>query len=220
MKVAILSAILGNFDKPVDPVEQELPEGVTEIAFHRFTDENFPPITGMTPRMQYRLCKMFGWEMFQGYDIYIWLDGSVSLQRPDCVKWYLEQLGDADAAFFRHPQRNTILDEAVHIDDKLRQNHWYITPRYKNGLHFEQVQVANNDSTFKDTVLYTSTAFVYRNNEKGRELMKVWWYYQTRYYTCDQVNLPYAIHKSGAVVNRIPDNQYKIGYLSLVSHHK
>ena len=120
MKVAILSANLGNFDTPIDPVKQDLPEGV-EIAFHRFTDEDFPPITGLTPRFQYRIPKMFGWQMFPGYDIYIWLDASMSLQRSDSVKWLLDQLGEADVAFFKHPWRKTIKEEVNHIEEYLKK---------------------------------------------------------------------------------------------------
>ena len=111
MRICILTAILGDFDFPVDPVEQELPDGV-EIDFHRFTDKNFLPITGLTPRFQYRIPKMFGWQMFPGnYDYYFWLDGSCSLRRSDCIKWYLEQIGDNDVAFFRHPARRNIRQE-------------------------------------------------------------------------------------------------------------
>jgi hypothetical protein len=220
MKVAILTCILGNFDTPVDPVPQDLPEGVEEIAFHRFTDEDFPPITGLTPRLQYRIPKLFGYEMFPGYDIYIWLDGSVTLKRPDCVKWYLEQLGDADFAFFKHPTRRNIRQESEHIEEKLQQDHWYITPRYKNGLHKEMVNVALSDSDFKDNVLYTSTAFVYRASLEAIKALQLWWLYQSRYYTCDQIAQPFAMFKADAKVNVINENQYKIGYLSLVSHHK
>ena len=218
MKVAILSANLGNFDNNTkDPVLQSSP---LEVKFHRFTDDDFPPIAGLTPRLQYRISKLFGYEMFPGYDVYIWFDSSCSLQRPDCVDWYLEQLGDADMAFFRHPQRNSIEREVQHIEAKLATDHWYITPRYKNGLHREFLNIVQEDKTFKDDNLYASTAFIYRANEKSIEMLHYWWFYQSRYFTCDQVQLPYAIHKSGAKVNKIPDNLFQIGYLSLVTHHK
>ncbi len=220
MKVAILTAILGNFDTPVDPVEQELPEGVESVTFHRFTDEDFPPITGLTPRLQYRIPKLFGWEMFPGYDVYIWLDGSVTFKRPDCLKWFLDQLGDADFAFFKHPVRRNIRQESAHIEEKLQQGSGYIVSRYKNGLHREMVNHALGDTAFKDNQLFTSTSFIYRDSALTRDALRMWWFYQSRYYTCDQINQTYALFRSGAKVNVIPDNQYKIGYLSLVSHHK
>src|ERR1051326_2688845 len=100
MKVAILQANLGDFDSPRDPVQQTVP-----FTFHRWTDDNFPPITGLTPRMQYRIPKTHGWQMLPGYDIYVWLDGTVSFKRGDCLQWYLDQLGDNDIALFKHPNR-------------------------------------------------------------------------------------------------------------------
>lgn len=219
MKVAILTAVLGGFDELIDPIAQNLPSDV-EVAFHRFTDEDFPPIVGLTPRLQYRIPKLFGWEMLPGYDVYIWLDGSVSLQRDDCVQWFLEQLGDTDMAFFSHPVRRNVRQEVEHIEEKLQQNHPYMMPRYANGLHKEHHQVMKADSSFKDDKLLTSTAFIYRNSEVARQTMKEWWFQQSRYFTCDQVALPYVLHTIKPRFNIIKENQYKIGYLSLVSKHK
>lgn len=227
MKIAILSAILGNFDSPVDPVPQDLPEGV-EVTFHRFTDTDFPPITGLTPRFQYRIPKMFGWQMFPGYDVYIWLDGSMSLTRPDSVKWLLEQLGNTDIAFFKHPWRKTVKEEVDHIEQKLQEGNKYITSRYKNGLHREQL----NEFTLNDDTLYASTAFIYQYNFKSSTLLQNWWLFQSRYYTCDQVNLPFAIEKTKRdlrfyadelkplTVKKIDEDIFKIPYISLVSKHK
>lgn len=217
MKIAILSANLGNFDTPLDPVPQETEH---EVTFHRFTDSDFPPISGLTPRLQYRIPKLFGWEMLPEHDIYIWLDSSVSLQRPDCVNWYLEQLGNADCAFFRHPWRGTVKDEVEHIEKKLEEGNEYITSRYRNGLHREFLDHMNQDPWYRDDTLYASTAFIYRNSYLMQNALKLWWYYQSRYFTCDQVQLPYVLYKESIIVKKIPDNLFKIGYLSLVSHHK
>jgi|SRR3990167_8086126 len=222
MRIALLSANLGNFDvNAKDPVKQDLPEGVSEITFHRFTDEDFPPIAGLTPRLQYRIPKLFGWQMFPGYDIYIWFDSSCSLQRADCVKWFLDQLGDNDMAFFRHPWRSTIKQEVDHIEEKLKLDHWYITPRYKNGLHKEFLEFIKQDEDFIDENLYASTAFIYKNNNASQITMANWWSLQSRYFTCDQIHLPYAMFLTlGLKVKKILDNLFKIGYLSLVSHHR
>lgn len=215
MRIAVLSCILGKFDTPIDPVAQSIPH-----AFYRFTDENFPPITGLTPRLQYRIPKLFGWQMFPGYDVYIWLDGSMSFTHKESVAWFLGKLGGADAAFFKHPQRKTIKEEVEHIELKLRKENKYITTRYKNGLHRQQLEEIKADKGFTDDILYTSTAFVYRNNDKVRAMMRYWWYYQSRYFTCDQVSQPYAVYLSKARVNLIKENQFKIPYLELVSPHK
>ena len=219
IKVAVLSANLGNFDTLVENVKQELPSNV-EVVFHTFTDVDFPPMTvAMAPRMQYRIPKLFGWQMFPGYDYYIWLDGSMSLQNPQSVKWFLGQCR-GDIALFRHPWRKTVKEEVDHIEQKLQQNHKYMVPRYKNGLHKEQYAECLADPKFKDKNLYTSTAFIYKNNKKVREMLKEWWYYSSRYFTCDQVALAYVVHKHELKINVIEENQYNIPYMTLTSKHK
>ena len=220
MKIAILSANLGNFDDCVDPVKQDLPQGVSEIVFHRFTDQNFPPITGLTPRLQYRIPKLFGWQMFPGYDFYIWMDGGITFKRPDSVSWYLQQLQDADCLFFKHPWRSTIRQEVDHIEEKLKLNQPYIVPRYKNGLHKEQLAEILKDSGFVDNTLYASTVFIYRNIPKVHEAMKMWWYHQSRYFTVDQIVLPYVIYKNDLKIKVINENVFKFIHAGLVSHHK
>lgn len=214
MKLAILSCILGGFDTPVDPVEQSVP-----FYFHRFTDSDFPPITGLTPRLQYRIPKLFGWEMLPNYDYYVWLDGAVSFKRGDCLTWWLNQLGDGDIAFFKHPSRRNIRQEVEHIQEHLELGKPYITARYKNGLHQEQLQVIL-DSGYKDRSLYASTAFIYKNTPQVQEFMKDWWYYQSRYFTCDQVPLPWLLEKHKLKVKTLDEPIYKTGYISLVSHHR
>ena len=217
-KVAILQANLGNFDECIDPIKQEFD---VEVIFHRYTDKNFSPITGLTPRLQYRIPKTHGWEMFPGYDIYIWIDGGISFERSDCVKWFIEQLGDKDAFFFRHPfGRRKIRHEVEHIDEKLKANHPYMIPRYGNGLHKEMYNEILKDKDYKDNRLYASTVFAYRNIPKVQQMLKDWWYYQSRYYTCDQIHLPYVIWKNKLDINVFNENLFKIGYVSLVSHHK
>lgn len=220
MRVAILSANLGNFDTPVDPVPQLFPEGVKQVVFHRFTDEDFPPVAGLTPRFQYRIPKLFGWQMFPDFDIYIWLDGVFSFTRDDCLQWFMQNLGDADMAFFKHPQRNTIKEEVDHIEQKLQEGSKYMIPRYKNGLHKEQMELINKDSEYTDDILYTSTAFIYRNNTYTQLALRAWWYLQSRYFTCDQVALPYALGNSLIKVNVLPGDQYHSDYLKEVSKHK
>lgn len=220
MKVAILSANLGAFDKVVKPVDQELPEGVESVTYHCWTDSDFPPITGLTPRFQYRIPKLFGWQMFPGYDIYLWLDGSVSLQDEDSLKWYMDQLGSGDMAFFDHPNRNTIREEVDHIEEHLRLGKPYITPRYKNGLHKEQLADIELDTQYIDDALYASTTFIYRDSEKVRDAMRHWWLHQSRYFTCDQVALPYVLWKEGIDVRVLDQHIYKTKFMTMVSKHK
>jgi hypothetical protein len=215
MSVAILTANLGNFDTPVDPVKQDVVS-----RFHRWTDDNFPPITGLTPRLQYRIPKYFGWQMFSGYDYYIWLDGTMSFDDPASVAWYLEQLDEKDIGLFKHPDRHSIRQEVEHIEEHLQKGKPYITSRYKNGLHQEQLAVIEKDKTYRDDRLFASTAFIYRNNARIQSMMQDWWFYQSRYFTCDQVVLPWLLDAWGVKYKVLEEELYKTKHLVRVSTHK
>lgn len=217
MKLAILSANLGNFDKVIEPVEQELPKGIESITYHCFTDADFPSITGLTPRLQYRLPKTFGWQMFEGYDYYIWLDASMSFTTPDCAQWFVDQLGNADVAVFKHPYRKSIQEEADHIEDHLKKNKPYITSRYKNGLHKEQLKDIQL-SDYLDDHLYASTAFIYRDSEEVRDALRLWWLHQSRYYSCDQLAFTFVL--KDLAVKVIDENPFSCSHMTHISKHK
>lgn len=187
MNIAVLSANLGNFDQPLEHMPQSV-----EAFYHTFTDEDFPPITGFNGRTQYRIPKTHGWQMVPGYKHYLWLDGSITMQSPDSLKWYLEQLGEADIAFFAHPSRTTIEQEVEHIEAHLAADKPYITSRYKGGLHRQFLDKIQAEG-YPDDSLYASTAFIYHDTEKVRAALADWWYAGTRYLTCDQVQLPYIL---------------------------
>lgn len=177
---------MGNFDKQIDPVEQSIP-----FDFYRFTDKNFPPrFNSLTPRLQARIPKMFGWQMKPGYDLYIWIDSSCTLLDRDSVKWFIEKLGDADIALLKHPNRRTIQEEANYLKIRLLKNCPYITPRYKNELIDEQLKEVNPKGQ-----LFASTALIYRNNPQVIEAMKEWWYMTSRFHSIDQLSLTHAVSK-------------------------
>lgn len=220
MNIAVLTANLGSFDNTVMSEIQGLIDGVETIHFYEFNDSNFPPVAGLSPRLQYRIPKLFGWEMFPDYDIYVWLDGSMNLSRPDSVKWLLDQLGAADCAFFKHPWRNTIEEEVDHIEEYLEKKNEYIVSRYENGFHQEMYKETLKHPEFKDESLFASNVFIYRNNPITRQMLREWWFWQSRYYTCDQVCLPFVLAGSGCVYKKIEEDVFKCPYVGLVSKHK
>lgn len=214
MRVAVLTANMGGFEQNATP---HVPQSVS-CDFIAFDDTNYPRRDkAMSPRLQARIPKMFGWQMAPGYDIYIWVDSSCHLQNPKSVEWFLSQLQppemDIHAAFFKHPNRNTIREEADYLKERLAMGCDYITPRYENEEIDMQMQEIIQDEGFIDYKLFASTAFVYRDHRKTRELLKEWWYHTSRYHIIDQLGLPYAIAKSRCNVRIIPDNYTKSPYI-------
>jgi len=207
MAVCTITASLGNFDKLYKPVKQSVP-----CDHYSFTDKNFPPRhRSMTPRLQARIVKCFGWQMVPEHEIYLWVDGSCQLRHEDSVKWFRDKLGDADIAVFRHPHRKTIYEEAEYLRKRLEDKCDYITPRYENELLEEQIEAVRG---YHDDRLYATTALIYRNEDKVKDMMVNWWYHISRYHTIDQLSLPYCLFWSRCKVNVIEDDFMNTPYLT------
>ena len=218
MKIAILSANLGNFDKTVPHVVQEVPKDYI-VKYHTWTDKDFKPIAGLTPRLQYRIPKLFGWEMFPGYDYYLWLDGSMHMNNPKSLKFMIDCIKDTEFAIFKHPHRHSVDQEVRYIEWKLSIRNMYIARRYHGGLHRENLELMKKDPNWVDDKLYASTIFMYRNIPRVQDMMKSWWYYQSRYFSCDQVPLPYVLYKHEVSVYRIDKNVFKNEFFETGGRH-
>ena len=204
-QIGVITANLNDFEKMAAPVPQS-----EDFTFYRFTDNNFPPRSkAMTPRLQARIVKCFGWQMIPRHEYYLWVDSSVQLGNEDSIKWFVEQLGEADIAVMRHPNRKTIQDEALYLKERLKKKCRYITQRYKGELIDEQMAEINNPRL----PLYATTALIYRNTYDVQKMMKEWWYHISRYHTIDQLSLPHVLEESPLEVNVIPDSFLDTPYL-------
>src|SRR3990167_4918838 len=104
MKIAVVSASLGGFDKETVHVPQSISHD-----YFMFTDENFPPrAKSMTPRLQAKIPKCFGWQLKPGYDFYMWIDGNLRMKDENTLKYFYENCHEYDVAVLQHPRRNTI----------------------------------------------------------------------------------------------------------------
>lgn len=216
MKVAVVSANLGSFERAVEHPPQSI-----ACDYFNFTDKSFPPRPkSLTPRLQARIAKIFGWQMVPGYDYYIWVDSSCAFTGPDSAKLFLQQCQGADVVVFKHPNRNTIQEEADYLKYRLSINCPYITPRYENELIDEQLAEIQADKSFADQNLFASTAIIYRNSDKVKDMMKEWWYHTSRYHSIDQLSLPYVLAKSGLRVKILPDRYSNSPYITYIRNKK
>lgn len=208
LSVAVITANLGNFDKRIDPVPQSMP-----FDFYRFTDETYKPrASAMTPRLQSRLVMMFGWEMIEkAYDAYVWVDASCTLQNPDSVKWFVQQLEGVEIALFEHPNRKTVQEEADYIQHRLDIDCPYITPRYQNEDIWGQMKQVNPNDP-----LLIGTAFAYRNTYNVRLFMKEWWFHTSRYHMEAQMAQYHALKQSNASHRILRGSYFKHDYVAYV----
>lgn len=209
MKILVLSANLGGFDKPVEHAPQSL-----KADYHTFTDENFPPRSkSMTLRLQSKIPKFFGWQLIAGYDYYVWLDANFALAREDSLKYLIDSVENYDIAVFKHPVRPNIKQEVRYTRKGIKQGSQYMVGRYTGEYLKEQYRVIAKDIGYEDNLLVCGGVFVYRNIPSIQAMFKEWWYHVSRYIVEDQISFPYALKKSGVRVNVLTDNIYDTPYL-------
>lgn len=197
--IALIQASLGGFDKENTHVEQSM-----KYDRFLFTDENFPPRPkAMTPRLQAKIPKFFGWQLKPGYDFYLWLDGNIKITNPDTIKYFYEQCtkDSADFVVLRHPRRPNIRQEARYLRKGINQQSNYIVGRYVGEWTPEQVEVINKNKHYVDDLMVNGGIFMYRNHKGVQDLLKEWWYMTTRYSVFDQMAFPYLLKTSGLRLN-------------------
>ncbi len=201
MKIALITANVGGFDHAVVHESQSV-----DHDHHAFTDENFLPRSkAMTPRLQAKIPKCFGWQLAPGYDYYLWLDANLRLTHEDSVKYFLDSCLDHDMAVFRHPKRKNIWEEWRYV----RRGMWqstYLMSRYENELLAEQWQVISDDKDYEDDLLLAGGMFMYKNTPQVQAALTEWWYHMSRYLIMDQLSYPYVLKKAGLDLNVLEDS--------------
>lgn len=204
MRTAVLSASLGGIDKSAEHTNQTV-----KADYFNFNDENFPPrFNAMTPRLQAKIPKMFGWQLKPDYDAYMWLDGNIRLAHQESLQYFLDALEDHDIVVLQHPERNTIHWEYRYNWRGLNNNKpsRYLQTRYINELLDEQYEAIKSDPDYKDDLLVNGGIFMYRNTPKVHEMLKEWFYLTCRYTIMDQLSFSYVLKNSGLKVNVLPDD--------------
>lgn len=214
MKVALVSANLGAYDRPAPWLDIIVPPDV-ELSIHRLTDADLPPRPlAMTSRLMCGIPKMDGYRLCPGADVYVWMDASVS-PTPHAVAWWLDKLAGADLAVFQHPERSSIREEFAFMRARMaRPGERYLNARYR-GEWFDALEqwIADESGAtdglkpqYRDDRLFASTAFAYRPAVNVKHMLAEWWWTKSRFMLHDQLAWPLLIWKHCLRVNVIPDN--------------
>lgn len=203
--VSVLTSIYGGYDQPVPLIRQA---GVSQYLL--VTDEkvNCPPWTTVLrpdievePRYAAKRPKYQPFN-YVDTDFAVWLDGRVEPLTPQFVQWLLEQLGDADIALYKHPMRSSILEEA---EGALREDADR-PAKYTDRDLIGQAKHYLDQPGFVDDKLWQTTFYVARNNDRTKELGRLWQQEQDRYPDCllDQIPFSWCVHESGVKVADLP----------------
>ena len=200
MKVAIVTAIYGDYDTPkpigwADPAvrghlwtdSEKIAREASELGWYSVLDED-PACTDdgddrMSPMLRAKYVKTH-MHIASTADVLIWLDGSMIVTVPDFVARCVEALGDDDVSFTPHPLRTCIRPEAL-VTAALA--------RYSDCDPIKQVNYYDSIGHPRDWGLFASGAFTIRNNYVIKEFGEHWWHENvTRTYQ-DQLSLPVIV---------------------------
>lgn len=149
-------------------------------------------------RRSSRLPKILAHEFLKDYEYSIYIDGHIKLKAdPDKL---LKYLGENDIAFFKHPWRSCIYDEANAVIDQNR----------------DQPQIVGNQMNMylkegypKNNGLICGHVIVRRHNDKIAELNKLWCDIYSNYSQRDQLSFNYCAWKLGVKYSIIPGSTYE-----------
>lgn len=113
-------------------------------------------------------------------DVALWVDGSMTLARPDYGAACLAALGDDDAAFTRHPWRDCALVEGEYSAT---------LARYSSTRVREQTEFYSRFHPRRWGLIATG-AIAWRINDKTETLGRYWWEECLTWSHQDQVSLP------------------------------
>lgn len=207
---AVLTTSLGDFDRVAQYCVQSVPCVVYSY------DEPLRS-KSMTPRLQAKIPKCFGWQLYPGYDYYMWLDGNLSLAHPDTVKYFRDNC--EDIVVLAHPTHKTIHWEYRYNWRGLNNNKpsRYLQTRYINEQLDEMYEQVKD---YKDAPMVNGGVFMYRSTPQTQALLKEWWYYCSRYTVMDQLAWAYLLHKSDLKVKILPDVYNDCQWLKAGRHRK
>ena len=216
MKIAVIQASLGGLDSPCKHEKQSL-----QHDYYLFDDNSLPPRhKAMTARLQAKIPKMFAYELKPNFEYYLWLDGNLTLNNQDTLKYFVEQIQGYDIVGLKHPRIPNVRQEIRYLRKGLREQSKYLVARYDGEFLPEQTTLIQGDKDFVDDLLLIGGIFMYRNTKEVQAMLKEWFFQVCRYNVQDQISFSYVLKKSGLKVNALDHDYRNWEYIKNGSHAK
>jgi hypothetical protein len=211
MKVAVLSANFGNFDKP-----NNFPKQTIDCDRLVFDESNTPyPLSALSPRMKGKFFKMQAHKFLPEYDIFVWLDSNVKVLSSDMVSHMIEPLTDNQVSIQKHPHRSSIYEELEYMEGLMIKGSKYLNSRYQlDALKAEVKDIGEGYSN-----LYACNIFARLNSPAVNEMFDYWWEQQFLFNDFDQIRFVEVATSLKVGVLEF-GNFYKNKYYELIPHNK
>lgn len=117
-------------------------------------------------------------------DVSIWIDGSMTVKRPELAREMAHQIGVRDALFLRHPWRKCIYDEAQASRGPAK---------YAGQPMDDQVRHYAGEGHPRGWGLFATGMIVRRNTPTAAAFGDAWFHECERWSYQDQLSLPYLL---------------------------
>jgi hypothetical protein len=186
-KIAVVTCNTARIDTIKDIPQQT-------VAYDRFyyTSKKLPfPMTVLNDRIKSKYVKtqMHRIPELKGYDVLLWLDGSIQVKSEKFVEFFTKD----PFVIGKHPDRNCILDEAGFIENEIRNGNKYLESRY-NGIDLMMAALHyNNKGYVRNSGLWASGVFGMWNVKQYQNLCDQWWENILQWDGIDQISLGYLL---------------------------
>jgi len=143
-----------------------------------------------------KIPKILTHQLLPTYNYYIWHDYTnyVSLDPEKIISDYLK---DSDFAFFNHPHRNCLYDEAIEVLRSRLDHNEKINMQIK---YYTEMKVKEKNNFFE------ATTFVRRNNDVCNKVCTFWYEHMDKFSSRDQISLPAALQEYSPKISILPGN--------------
>lgn len=217
MKIALITANIGNFD-----VVREIPKQTVPFDHFYYTGENlyFPGHT-IDNRLKAKIPKIIPHKIPEllMYDYFIWIDANIQITSDKFVELFIGST--TDFIISNHPSRKTIYEEADFIISQLKGDSRYLKARYEiNSIKKEMEHI--NKEIIDAEGLYYCGVFGRYNYRKINDMCERWYLDNVLFTNFDQLNFVSNAAKSHISINTINfgGTFNKTNYFSVNKHNK
>lgn len=200
MKIAVVTAVYGEYDSPVAPPEQFFPGA--EVSWLYVTGEpvdvpapwvNIVLPSDKRPRLAAKAPKCLPQMFAPNADVTVWVDGSFRFLTPNTLLEIVNQSTGHDLSMIKHPWRDNFYDEAEFSQQMLK---YQDEPLMEQAEHYRERGIGENAGLW-------ATGLIVRRKPLNR-LGFHWLHEQHRWSIQDQVSLPPMLDELGITPHPLP----------------
>lgn len=199
MKIAIYTAIIGDYEAPRDPIFMD-----KDIDYILFTDKRteskkwdvrYIQHSGLTPRKSARAVKILSHQYLPEYDLTIWVDANFCQKKS--LMPLIEKM-EKDITLLKHPVRNCVYAEArTCLDGQLD---------YSEVINEQMYFYQQIESYPSGNGLVATGLILRKNTEEIQKLNEDWWHEVLGKSGRDQLSFNYCAWVNGVEFEMIPFN--------------